>query len=90
MVLSVDAAGLKQGAGRSAAIASDLAKCSADVSGLGGQPSHAGVAALSEAIVDVRTRQARRVERDAFDMTSGADAYAATDADASGRLAESM
>jgi hypothetical protein len=88
--LSVDTAGLKQGADRSVAIASDLAERGDDASGSGSQPSHAGVAALHEAVISVRTRQARRVELNAKHMIAGADAYAATDAQAEERLAESV
>jgi hypothetical protein len=90
MPLSVDTAGLRQGAGRSIAIASDLARRSGDGSSSGGQPSHAGVAALNEAVSSVRTRQAQRVERNATSMIAGADAYDATDTQAGGRLAESL
>ena len=90
MPLSVDTAGLRRGAGRSVAIASDLAKSGDDVSGQGSQPSHAGVAALNGAVSSVRTRQAQRLEHYATDMLTGADAYDATDTQAGGRLAGSV
>lgn len=90
MMLSVDAAGLRHGSGRSAAIASDLTRGGFDSGASMGQPSHAGVAALNGAILNVRNRQAQRIEHQAMDMVVGADAYDATDAQAEGRLAESM
>lgn len=90
MPLSVDSAGLRQGAGRSVDIAAGLAKRGDHVASSGHQPSHAGVAALIAAVTDVRTRQAQRVERSAADLLIGADAHDATDAQAGGRLAKSV
>ncbi|BDX32263.1 hypothetical protein TUM20985_28100 [Mycobacterium antarcticum] len=90
MPLSVDAAGLRQGAGSSVALASDLAGRGDQGSDVGSQPSHAGVAALNGAVVSVRRRQAQRVKAVAADMLTSADAYDTADADARGRLAESM
>jgi hypothetical protein len=88
--LSVDAASLRQGAGRSVAIASDLARRSGDGTSPGSQPSHAGVAALNGVVRSVRIRQARRVERYASDMLFGADAYDATDTHTGEMLAETV
>jgi len=88
--LSVDAEGLRQGAGRSVAIAANLKRPSGDGPSPGSQPSHAGVAALNTAVSSVRARQARRVERNATIMSMGAGAYDATDAQAGERLAETL
>lgn len=90
VTLSVDPAGLKQGADRSVSIASALADGGSADSTAGEQPSHAGVALMNEALIDVRTRQSERVKFNAEDMVTGADAYDATDSQAEGRLAESM
>lgn len=90
MPLSVDTGGLRQGAGTSAAIATDLRVHDNNVSIAGSQPSHAGVTALNSAISSVRTRQAHRVEHSASKMQVGAEAYDSSDEQASGRLAGSL
>lgn len=86
----MDTGGLRRGAGDSVAIASDLSNPSGAGFRSGSQPSHAGMAALSRAVDGVRTRQARRVERNATDMLTGADAYEATDAESGRSLAETV
>jgi hypothetical protein len=90
VTLSVDPAGLKQGAGRSVSIASALAEGGSGDSTAGDQPSHAGVALMIKAVLDVRTRQSERVQFNAADMVTGADAYDVTDSQAEGRIADSM
>ena len=90
VTLSVDTAGLKAAADRSVAIASALAKGGSGDVASGNQPSHVGVDLMDGAISSVRIRQSERVKLNAKDMMTGADAYEATDAQAEGRLAESM
>lgn len=90
VTLSVDTAGLNNGADRSIAIAAALAKSGNGDLASGNQPSHASVALMNDAVSSVRTRQSERVELNAKHMVTGADAYDATDSQAEGRLAESM
>lgn len=90
MPLSVDAAGLRQAAGSSVVLASDLAARVDRGAKTGTQPSHAAVAAMDAAVVTVRDRQAQRLRDHAADMVISADAYDATDAGARGRVAESI
>ncbi|KAA0098934.1 hypothetical protein CIW49_13750 [Mycolicibacterium sp. P1-18] len=56
----------------------------------GDQPSHAGVALMNEAVLDVRTRQSERIQFNAEDLVTGADAYDVTDSQAERRIANSM
>ena len=89
MPLSVDAAGLRQAAGSSVVLASDLAaRVDRGAKMHSAQPRSRGCDGCGRG--DRPDRQAQRLRDHAADMVISADAYDATDAGARGRVAESI
>lgn len=80
--LNVDTGGLSAGAASSEATAAGLT--SGTLSGTSStQPSAAGIAAVNAALTALQGRQSARITGQAADMSTGASAYARTDADGS-------
>lgn len=88
--LSVSSAGLNLAAVNSANVADALTAGTQDSAALGGQPSHAGVAALDAALARFRIRQSERVSQQGADMRTGSAHYESTDRDAADDLTRSV
>lgn len=86
--LDTNTDGLRSGAARSDAIASSLSNSSTIASG--GQPSHAGVAAILSAAAAVRDSQAQRVSGHADTLHSGAGAFECTEGRSAADIARAM
>ena len=84
--LSVSSAGLNLAAVNSADVAEALTAGTQD----GGQPSHAGVAALDAALARFRIRQSERVSQQSADMRTGSTHYESTDSEAADDLTRSV
>lgn len=88
--LSVSSAGLNLAAVNSANVAEALTAGTQDSAALGGQPSHAGVAALDAALARFRIRQSERVSQQSADMRTGSTHYESTDSEAADDLTRSV
>ncbi|SKY32304.1 Uncharacterised protein [Mycobacteroides abscessus subsp. massiliense] len=86
--LDANSDGLRSGAARSDAVASSLSNGPTIASG--GQPSHAGVAAILSAAAAVRDSQAQRVSGHADILRSGAGAYDGTEGRGAADIAKAM
>lgn len=80
--LNVDTGGLRAAAASSEATAAGLAG-NTPGAGTSTQPSAAGAAAVNAALTALQGRQSARITGQAADMSTGASAYARTDADGS-------
>ncbi|CAM3793221.1 hypothetical protein H7J08_00750 [Mycobacterium frederiksbergense] len=80
--LNVDTGGLSAGAASSEATAAGLTSSTPGRS-TSTQPSACGVAAVNAALTALQGRQSARITGQAADMSTGASAYARTDADGS-------
>lgn len=88
--LSVSSAGLNLAAVNSADVADALTAGTQDGVALGGQPSHAGVAAVDAALARFRIRQSERVSQQGAEMRTGSTHYESTDSEAADDLTRSV
>lgn len=79
-------AGLNAAAVNSTDVAEALTAGAQDDAALGGQPSHAGVAAFGAALTRFRARQSDRVSQQGTDMRTGSTRYEVTDHNAADDL----
>ncbi|MFT9533758.1 hypothetical protein ACM0AX_10895 [Mycobacteroides abscessus subsp. abscessus] len=86
--LDVNSDGLRSEAARSDAVASSLSNSPTIASG--GQPSHAGVAAILSAAAAVRDSQAQRASTHASTLRSGAGAFDSTEGRSAADIAKAM
>lgn len=86
--LDANSDGLRSGAAHSDAVASSLSNSPTIASG--GQPSHAGAAAILSAAAAVRDSQAGRVSTHADTLRSGAGAYDGTEGRSAADIAKAM